>query len=250
MSTIPSGYVPLHQGGAHAIVRADAAEALHRALSEGTLHDFAASVPGRRELQGRGVAYAVPLMPGLRVVVRHNRHGGFLARLTGDRFLAPTRAPVELEASLRLAAAGVPTPSVIATVRYPAGSIFERADVATEEVTGALDLAALMRGHPELHEAAALAVAHLLDALADAGAHHEDLNLKNVLVSGGCGPLEAWVLDVDRVTFASPGSRQVRNRNWKRFTRSARKWRARWGAPVSEEWLERVAAASGNGRHR
>src|SRR2546423_9264695 len=40
-----------------------------------------------------------------------------------------------------------------------------------------------------------------------AGAHHPDLNLKNVLLTAGEGEgLDAYVLDVDRVRFSSPGS--------------------------------------------
>lgn len=240
---LPGGYVPLHFNGAHAVVRADAAEAIHAALAAGTLFEFAARHPERRALAGRGVAYAIPLTPLLHLVVRHNRHGGLLAPLTGDRFLAPTRAPHELATSVRLRSAGVPTPEVVATVRYPAGGPFERADVATAEVRGARDLAAVLMHEPALHAPAAAATGALLGALARVGAHHGDINIKNVLLAGSAGGLRAYVLDVDRVTFRAPGER-VAARNWGRFERSARKWRERHGAPVTDDWLATVRAGA------
>lgn len=243
--TPPRGYVLLHVGGARAIVRGDAADAVHRVLAANTLHAFGAAHPERRELRGRASAYAVPLHDGLRIVVRHNVHGGMLARLTGDRFLSPTRAPLELQSALRLAEAGVPTPPVVAIVRYPAGGPLERADVATEEVAPAADLAHVMLQEPALHTAAAAATGTLLRLLRHAGARHADLNIKNVLLQRTGTGLQAYLLDVDRVSFERPGSSAVAEMNWSRFARSAHKWRMKHGAPISESWLETVRHAAG-----
>lgn len=236
---VPAGYVALARGDARALVRADAAAAVAAALATGTLHDFAAR-RATRMLHGRAPAFATALADGVRVVVRHNTHGGALARLTGDRFLAPTRAPLELATSLRLLAGGVSTPPVVAIVRYAAGGPFERADVATEEIRDAADLAHVMQQEPALHAAAAHATGALLDALARVGARHADINIKNVLLQRHGGDLRAYVLDVDRVSFHSPGNATVRARNWARFERSARKWRERHGAPITAEWLDAV----------
>src|SRR5206468_7012947 len=118
--------------------------ALRAALEGGTLYAYAAQHASARPLSGRGVAFAVPLPNGERVVVRHNRHGGLLAPLTGDRFVAPTRAPYELAVSLRLTKHGVPTPEIVAYAVYRAGPLpfLRRSDVASREVRDSSDLAA------------------------------------------------------------------------------------------------------------
>src|SRR5512132_1118280 len=95
---VPAGYQRfLTTGGAEVVARATEARAIREALAGGTLHEWAARQPGARALVGRDTVYAVELPattadggPGTRVVVRHARHGGLLAPLTGDRFLAPT----------------------------------------------------------------------------------------------------------------------------------------------------------------
>lgn len=242
LNAAPPGYVIRRRAGVRAIIREDVADAVAEILVWGTLYHFASDHPLRNELRGRRPVYAVPLgETGLRIVVRHNQHGGLLARLTGDRFLAPTRAPLELENARRLAEAGVATPEVIAIVRYPAGGPFERSDVATREIPEAADLATVMQDSTADHAAAATATGELLGALARCGAVHADLNLKNVLLQRRDDAFQAHVLDVDRVTFHDPRDPRVASRNWARFSRSARKWREKLGAPVSEEWLDSIA---------
>ena len=171
----------------------------------------------------------------------------FLASLTTDRFLAPTRAPQELEASLRLCEAGVPTPEIIAYALYPAGPLLARSDVATILVPDSFDLAAVLTGQDERLRIDALdATAALLRALAAAGAHHPDLNIKNVLLARAPeGGLRAYVLDVDRVAFGQPGRARTGVANFGRLVRSARKWRELYGARIGEEELERVAREAG-----
>src|SRR5690606_16154026 len=161
-------------------------------LEAQTLHAWAAHQPARRALHGRGVAWAVALPGGTNVVVRHSRHGGALAGLTGDRFLAPTRAPHELSVSLWLQSSGVHTPTMIAYATYPAGPLLRRSDVVTAEVPGARDLGSVcMEGGAEL-DAALDSTGILLDSLARAGAHHPDLNVKNVLLADGGAAFTAW----------------------------------------------------------
>lgn len=237
----PAGYVRFAVGRADVVARADAARAVKEAMSDGTLYRYAARHPRARSFAGRSVVWAAPLPDGrTHVVVRHSEHGGLLARLTGDRFLAPTRAPHELAAALRLAEAGVPTPEVVAYATYPAGAIFRRADVATREIVRGKDLAWIFLHPPEEPARARLlgAVRRLLAQLLAAGATHPDLNLKNVLLA----PVEAedpvaHVLDVDRVVFGRPHDRAVWDANLARLRRSARKWRARLGALMDESAL-------------
>src|SRR6185436_2749193 len=154
---VPPGYERLLVGHAVAVARSDFAISVRRSLvgadgARSTLLEYAAKQPGARILQGRGAAYAVALPQSkTRVVVRHNRHGGLSGSITGDLFLAPTRAPHELDMSLALASRGVPTPDVVAFVLYPPGGLFQRADVASREITGGRDLAEIMTrdGGPE-----------------------------------------------------------------------------------------------------
>lgn len=244
---MPPGYVALALPGVHAVAREACAAAVRALLAEGTLYEYAARHPERRALTGRLPVYAAPLPDGLPVVVRHSHHGGILASVTGDRFLAPTRAPRELRTVLRLHEAGVATPEVIAIAVYEAGPGLRRADVVTREVEGARDLAAALgTASAAGRQAAADATATLLRVLAAAGARHPDLNIKNVLVGPATeGVPVAWVLDVDRVRFEAPGSASVARANLRRITRSLDRWRDRLGAGVVEHVTERVASAYG-----
>lgn len=245
---VPDGYAAVSRGNATGVALAPLARVVREALRDGTLYDYAARHPRARAMNGRAIAYAVPLPDATtHVVVRRNRHGGMLRRLTGDRFLPPTRAPYELTVARTLAERGVPTPEIVAYATYPAGPLLRRADVASREVPRARDLAVSLLALPDRAGKQALleATATLLAQLAAAGAHHADLNLKNVLlVPAADGAYTAWVLDVDRVTFDAPHGARVAARNHARLARSAEKWRRLYGAPIDDAdvaWLARRA---------
>jgi 3-deoxy-D-manno-octulosonic acid kinase len=236
------GYVQLDVKGCAAVALDWAASAVSQALYSLTLHEWAARQPVREEMRGRGVIYSVdlPTIPATPVVVRRNLHGGLLHGLTGELFFAPTRAPLELATSLRLAAAGIPTPEVIAYAVYPVGGIFARSDVMTRRLpTGADFPAAWQKQSGAGRDLMLAATARLLVALAAAGVWHADLNLKNIYIAGSDADLTACLLDVDRVTFIS-GS-DVASRNFNRLAHSARKWRTRWGLDFDEDSLARLA---------
>ncbi|HYC50210.1 MAG TPA: lipopolysaccharide kinase InaA family protein [Gemmatimonadaceae bacterium] len=240
---VPAGFERLLLGHAVAIARSDVAAGVRRALvhpdgSKYTLHEYAARHPGARLLQGRGAAYAVALPhTPFRVVVRHNRHGGALARVTGDRFIAPTRAPYELEVSIALAHLGIPTPEVIAYALYPPGGWLQRSDVCSREVTGGRDLAQVLTGEGTAQRAEALAcTATLVGTLSAAGARHADLNAKNVLLAGET----AYVLDVDRVRLRQRPDATLAG-NLDRLARSLRKWRETAGARVTDDDIIQLA---------
>lgn len=225
-AVVPAGYVRRRAGPAVLVARADVADAAARALAAGgTLYDYAAAHPARRTLHGRAPVYAAPLPGGFRVVVRHSRHGGLLAPVTGDRFLGASRAPGELATALRLAAAGVPTPDVVAYVRYPAGALLCRSDVATGEVADADDLGAVLADDARAAAVDAWlpAVMALLVRLRRAGARHPDLNVKNVLLAPSGRGATAYVLDVDRISFTTPDDARAAAANAARLLRSARK---------------------------
>lgn len=174
------------------------------------------------------------------MVVRHSRHGGMLAGVTGDLFVAPTRAPAELVISRRLRAAGVPTPDVLAYATYSVVGPFCRADVVTGFVDGR-DFPQVWRSSgPEGRPALVAAVGHLLRLMADAGATHADLNAKNILIAGADG--RAWILDVDRVEL---GNGAAAPRNLERLARSLAKWRRVHGLDFSADDWAMVASAAG-----
>lgn len=232
-------YVSERLAGVDMIAHAPDAAAFREILEQRTLYAFAGAHPDRREIAGRGAAFAVPLSTGSRVVVRHNRHGGLLAPITRDIFLAPTRAPKELEISSRLLDAGVRTPQVLCVAVYRTAGLFARADVATREVPNGRDLQTLLASEKRGSDARRIAIdatALLLRTLRRAGVRHPDLNLKNVLIAGD----QAWLLDVDRVVFEQTMSHAVGEANWRRFLRSARKWQVK-GLRLTDAELTRIA---------
>ncbi len=237
----PPGYTSVRLGDTDLVGLATLVPTLADALREGTLYDYAAHHTEARPLRGRGVAYAVPLPDGItRVVVRRSRHGGLLAPLTGEMFIGSTRAPRELETSLRLARLGIPSPQLVAYATYAAAPLLRRADVLTLEVPRARDLADwLMQAEGEEERRPALAAtAAIIAHMAEGGVRHPDLNLKNILLaSEDGGGLEAYLLDVDRVWFDEPAHGSVLAANLRRVFRSARKWRKRRGLTIEEEEL-------------
>jgi 3-deoxy-D-manno-octulosonic acid kinase len=239
---LPAGYLRVTAGRCSVVASAAHEDDARALLAEGTLYEAAARDLGARSMEGRGVAYAIALpVSGLRVVVRHNRHGGLLARVTRDLFLPPTRAPYELSMALRLAERGIRTPEVVMYgVERRAGAL-RRADVMTREILDGRDLASyMMPGEDAGARAEAWrATRELLRALAAAGARHHDLNVKNVLLTQGTSRLEAWVLDVDRVRFGEPASR-VESGNAARLLRSALKWRELRGAEFAGTEIEQL----------
>lgn len=221
MADPPRGYCRIEVGGTRAVAADHVSDAVRGILERQTLHAYAEHAPATRALTGRGVAFAAPL-GGEKAVVRHNRHGGLLAPLTGDLFVNPTRAPLELELSIELSSRGVPTPAVLAIAVYPAVAIWRRSDVATREVPRGYDLGhALASPDRAVRSAALESTAELIRVLRTARARHEDLNVKNVLLSDAT-PAKAWLLDVDRVRFQRVDPTAA---NLKRLLRSAEQWR-------------------------
>lgn len=235
--------------GAELVARDWASEALAQTMiAHGSLHAWAEAQPGREALRGRGVAWATTLsasaerMGGTPVVVRHSRHGGMFASLTGDLFLAPTRAPHELDTSTRLASAGVLTPEIIAYAVHPVAGVLARSDVMTRRLPDGRDFPAAWAAEASapVRQAMIEAVAVLLRALSTAGAQHPDLNVKNVYLAGEGTARTAYVLDVDRVAFVTSGD--VAASNFARFARSARKWNELHALGVGDDALVKLAS--------
>jgi len=218
----PPGYESFLVGRARVVAHASVAAAVRGAMSGATLHEWASRQPGARGMQGRATAWSATMPGGIEVVVRHSRHGGMLAPLTGDLFLTPTRAPAELRAAQRLAKAGVPTAEVLAYAIYPAMGPLVRSDVMTRLLRGTA-LPEAWQAAPEGRQALVGAVTRLLSSLRRAGALHPDLNARNVLVLDGAGAPTAAVLDVDRVAFGTAGDIVLAKRNARRLIMSMSK---------------------------
>ena len=239
----PPGYTRITVGDTTVIARHDAVAGVQDALGQvRTLHGWAATAPGARPFQGRTTAWGATLpRGGPAVVVRHARHGGLFAPLTGDRFLWPGRAPWELEVSERLRASGVPTPAVVAYVLYPAGPGFCRCDVATARLPEGGDLPQVWQdADAGARDGILTAVAALVRALGLVGAHHEDVNAKNIYLAREGAGWRAFALDVDRVRFLPTGDTRATALNLARLTRSLRKSRQRLGLPVTDDEIARL----------
>jgi hypothetical protein len=245
----PEGFVRFRVASTEVVSRADVAPVVGEILRQRTLYDYGAAHPVARRLSGRGVAYAVALPTGERVVIRHNRHGGALAPVQRDLFLPPTRAPRELQTSERLRRSAIPTPAILAYAVYRTGPLLRRADVVTEEIQQAFDLSvALMSDDATARRNALAATATLVRSLSEIGARHLDLNIKNVLLQPcSDGSLAGYVLDVDRVVFLNSEATALEG-NTARLIRSARKWQARFGARITDlELADLVRACRGSG---
>jgi hypothetical protein len=248
LKIVIEGYDRFKVGDARVVALEACADEVREAMKEGSLYDFARNHPEARTLMGRVPAYAIRLGPvSGDVVVRHATRGGLISKIVNDRYVAPTRGIVELLNSERLRKQGVRTPRLVAYAVYPAGPMLRRLDVATREVPNAYDLAEVFSAplsQQNKHEALA-AVSELIGSLTHAGAHHADLNLKNIVLSRE-GDVErrvrAFVLDVDRVRFNVPGDPLVARANMDRLLRSLEKLRSRGEIFLEEadlRWLER-----------
>ena len=232
------GYARFKVNGARGLVVESCRSALEAILANSTLYEYASRQTDARSYRGRMTAYGVTLANGCgNVVVRHAMRGGLLGRTGSDLFFPPTRGLRELINSLRLKLTGVPTPEVVAFVSYPAGQLLRRSDVATREIPESHDLSVVLKEMEvsEHREACLRATGKLLSRLTRSGAHHPDLNARNVLITwdshDGAG---AHVLDVDRIRFHVPGDPMVANANLERLERSLNKLREREQLSVTD----------------
>ena len=251
---VPDGFVPVGGMAADGFARPEAAEAIrHELVRWGSLARAGAHAADTLRLQGRGAVYAVPAPDGGRWVIRRYRRGGWMAPLLGDRYLrrGPGRPLVETRASEAARARGIATPRVVAGVVYPSGA-FYRADLVTEWVPDAQDLASLLfpadggsaAGAPYDPRALLAGAGMLAVRLARAGIRHRDLNAKNVLVAppGAEPDARFLVLDLDRATVHAPGSLDVRPMG-ARLERSLRKFERGMGRQVPDDAWHALTSA-------
>ncbi len=245
MSLRLPGYAALTAGKAHGVALESCKSFLESILATESLYDHVARQPLARRFSGRAPVFAIELPEGCgAVVVRRSMRGGVLARLNTDLFLPPTRVLRELIISVHLRSLGVATPEVVAVAVYHAGRIFRRSDVVTREVVDGTDLGAILTAgqNVEQRSAALDATARLVASLSRAGAHHPDLNVRNILIkaAGQSAPDApgAFVLDVDRIRMHVPGDPIVLSANIQRLERSMRKLRDAHSLVIEDSELD------------
>jgi len=242
------GYARIRLKNARGLVVESCHSALEAILSAETLYDTAARQPDARKFRGRATAYGISL-GGVcgDVVVRHAMRGGLLGKTGSDLFLPPTRGLRELVSSLRLRISGIPTPEVIAFLSYPAAGLLRRGDVATRQIPESHDFSTVLREMPagEDRNSCIRAAGLLLSQLAKGGAHHPDLNARNILVTWDSHDgAKAHILDVDRIRFHVPSDPMVERANIDRLEHSLRKLKERESLPVSEEDIKLLKEAA------
>lgn len=236
-------------GGALIVARPNALAWIEDALREhGSLYT-AARVSAVRTLSGRGVVPVMedPTGPGPPWVVRHYRRGGGM-RFLNDRFLRHgiPRSIRELEASEAVREAGITTPRTVAATVHTSGP-FYRADLITELVPDARDLADVLLGDPRTsleagdpsdRVAALTCAAALIRRMASVGVDHPDLNAKNILVTRSSQGMEAVLVDLDRCSVRGGGARVDGGRLRRRLLRSIRKLARTRSARLNENELK------------
>lgn len=141
-------------------------------------------------------------------VLRHYRRGGFVARISDDRYVWSGQTTVRSFAEWRLLARmhslHLPVPAPIAA-RYERRGLLYTADLITEFLpyTHTLAKALCADVRPETWRRVGAVVA----AFHAHGVHHADLNANNVLLkeTNGLPDLEVYIIDFDRGRIRARG---------------------------------------------
>lgn len=219
----PAGYVLCELGRARLLVAEPLSDWVRQIVEQhGSLYRYARDA-SCGDVAGRGPAFIVPLPAELGLgFVRWLRHGGLLARFTGDRFLrrGTPRPENELLMARRLAACGLATPRVWAACVYP-GALWYRGEVLRAWRSDCTDLAAFLGSPSTSAEAARNTLARAREfasELAACGVCHVDFNARNVLVPADGSPLA--VIDLEKAVACRPNSRRAAIRMEKRLLHS------------------------------
>lgn len=188
---------------------------------------------------GRGDAWYVegPFGAG---VLRHYRRGGLMARLSTAHYLwlgaSRTRCVREVALLERLRAEGLPVPEPIAGAWWREGPVY-RAALLMVRLAARADLMSLV--HDDASKAPWEAVGATLARLHRFGAHHPDLNARNVLqrIDGGIA-----VIDWDRGTIGHSPGRWCED-EIARLERSLLKWRRKVPVAAIGAGMARLRAA-------
>ena len=152
---------------------------------------------------GRGSAWLIEIGTR-RLVLRHYRRGGLMARLSEDRYWwhgpEATRSFREWRLLHRLRRAGLPVPQPIAAGYHREGSRYT-ADILMEHLPGTQSLAQRLE-QGSLQFTLWVDIGRCIRRFVDAGVHHADLNAHNVLLDAD---ERVWLIDFDRGRLRRPG---------------------------------------------
>ncbi len=201
--------------------------------------------PGSPVHGGRGGTRLVATERGW-VVLKRYRRGGAM-RLLGSIYVGLRPRPLrEFFVLIAARRRGLALPDPIAAVIERRLGFFYRGTLVTAEISGGIPLWDFLQG--PCAEAVAPALARELRRLHDAGLHHRDLNLRNILVLPRSGAPDLAFVDLDRATLsAGPISAGARRRALRRLRRSARKLDPA-GRVVSDGFLRSVEGSYFDGR--
>lgn len=153
--------------------------------------------------RGRGTTYIVRAGEK-RMVLRHYRRGGLVAKVSRDRYLwrgeAATRPFHEWYLTYHLHRAGLPVPAPVAA-RYVRRGLVYRGDLITEEIPDAQSLAERLR-RGSLSILSWIAVGRCIRRFHELGVFHPDLNAHNVLFARDD---TVHLIDFDRGRLRRPG---------------------------------------------
>jgi 3-deoxy-D-manno-octulosonic acid kinase len=159
-----------------------------------------------QEVGGGRASVAILQAEDGRWLLRHYRRGGWIAKLSHDRYLwlgeGRTRSFGEWRLLAELRRRGLPVPAPIAA-RYVRGPLTYRADLITEFLPSCRTLADAITGNELSGERWAM-VGAVIAAFHREGVHHADLNANNVLLRQGPSSDAAaatpgiYLLDFDR----------------------------------------------------
>lgn len=168
---------------------------------------------------GRGTTRRVETERGA-LVVRRFRRGGWM-RWLGEIYFGRHPRPLgEFDLLLRARRRGLPVPEGIAAVVERRFVIAYRGQLFMTEVPDATPLLDFLAGHPGYEWAPLLA--RSLRQVHDAGLHHPDLNLGNILVAAHRGRESIVFVDLDRAVLGgAPLAPRSRARALRRLRRSA-----------------------------
>jgi 3-deoxy-D-manno-octulosonic acid kinase len=140
-------------------------------------------------------------------VLRHYRRGGFIARLSRDRYLFlgedRTRSFAEWRLLAELRRRGLPVPAPVAA-RYVRGALTYTADLITEQLPDCRTLADAIT-EAQLPAEQWSAIGKTIAAFHREGVHHADLNAHNIMVEHAVAP-RVYLLDFDRGSLRSRGA--------------------------------------------
>lgn len=219
---LPPGCVALERDGARWIADAARLEALRAAglLDRVRVESLLAAATGAA---GRSTTAQVQA-GDVACVVRALTRGGVFGPWLGRAFADPRRPLDELVVTRRLAAAGAPVPEALLAGAWRRGVAWHGI-VVTRLETGAHDGERHLRdaaGPAALARAAAGAGA-AVRRFHDAGGHHPDLHVKNLLFRDRGDACDVVVIDLDRARCGTPPGARERMRELMRLHRSLRK---------------------------